>query len=167
MKFKFVTAIAVVLVSTGVFAGQGLGKLLKKEPKNEPAKTEEKAVEGDKPASTDHNPLPFKIKIGGQSATAKPGYLYATVEKPVAADAVIEVGLDNPDMIIVSVHACEKNEEVKDGLKPGKLVSTILLEKKNKAQLDQGMDKKKLAPGTYYLGVVGGDNTAMVIIKVK
>jgi len=104
--------------------------------------------------------LPFSVRVGGQAA--KDGTPFAKIEKPVAADA--ELSIESKDgMIIVNVNAVNaKNEPV-----PDSTPAVILLQGKNKTNLDKTMDGKKLAPGNYVMSVVSEGKTASILLTIK
>jgi hypothetical protein len=105
--------------------------------------------------------LPFGVKVGGQSAKAKTS-IFATVAKPVAPDAEMEVDSKAP-MIIVNVFPCDKKGTVKSGAQP----EVILLQNTNKIKLSNTMSKKKLAPGEYIMNIVAEGKTSRVKFTVK
>lgn len=105
--------------------------------------------------------LPFGVKVGGQSAKAKTA-IFATIAKPVAPDAELEVDAKGP-MIIVNVFPCDKKGTVKSGAQP----EIILLQNTNKINLSNTMSKKKLAPGEYIMNVVAEGKTSRVKFTVK
>ena len=104
--------------------------------------------------------LPFPVNVGGQAA--KDGTPFAKIENPVAADA--ELSVQSKDgMIIVNLHAVNaKNEPV-----PESAPAVILLQGKNKTNLDKTMDGKKLAAGNYVMSVVSEGKTASILVTVK
>jgi hypothetical protein len=104
--------------------------------------------------------LPFGVKVGGQSAKAE-NALFATVAKPVAPDAEMEVDAKGP-MIIVNVFPCDKKGTVKKGAQP----EIILLQKTNKIKLSSTMSKKKLVPGEYIMNIVAEGKTSRVKFTV-
>lgn len=108
-------------------------------------------------------PLPFSVKVGEQSATHKAGEPFAKVEKPVAADAALELGV-KAEMSIINVH-----KTAADGTTPDQSAqpAIILLQGTNKGNLGQTMDKAKLAPGKYLLSITAGQNTATIQFEIK
>ncbi len=107
--------------------------------------------------------LPFSVSIGGQPAKAKDNSAnYATIEKPVAANAALEVGAKG-DMIIINVVAASDKGVPTEGATP----AIILIQGDNKTTLDKTMDGKKLAPGNYCLAAVAEGKTASVFFKVQ
>lgn len=108
-------------------------------------------------------PLPFSVSIGGQAAQAKSGEPnFARVEKPVAANAALEVGA-KASMIIVNVTVADENGVPKEGATP----AVIIIQGGNKTTLDKTMDGKKLAPGNYLLAAVADENTASVFFQIQ
>src|SRR5262245_11556075 len=104
--------------------------------------------------------LPFPVSVGGQAA--KEGTPFAKIENPVAADAELSVQ-SKDSMIIVNVHAVNaKNEPV-----PDSTPAVILLQGKNKTNLDKTMDGKKLATGDYVMSVVSEGKTASILLTIK
>ena len=104
--------------------------------------------------------LPFPVSVGGQAA--KDGTPFAKIENPVRADA--ELSVQSKDaMIIVNMNAVNaKNEPV-----PGSTSAVILLQGKNKTNLDKTMDGKKLATGNYIMSVVSEGKTASILVTIK
>jgi len=104
--------------------------------------------------------LPFPVSVGGQAA--KDGTPFAKIENPVAADA--ELSVESKDgTIIVNVHPVNaKNEPV-----PGSAPAVILLQGKNKTNLDKTMDEKKLTAGNYVMSVVSEGKTASILVTIK
>ena len=104
--------------------------------------------------------LPFPVSVGGQPA--KDGTPFAKIESSVSADA--ELSVQSKDaMIIVNVNAVNaKNEPV-----AGSTPAVILLQGKNKTNLDKTMDGKKLAPGNYVMSVVSEGKTASILLTIK
>ncbi len=108
-------------------------------------------------------PLPFSVSIGGQIAQVKAGEAnFATIEKPVAADAPLEVGA-KAEMIIINVVVADEKGGIKEGATP----AIIIIQSGNKTTLDKTMDGKKLAPGNYRLAAVADGKTASVFFKIQ
>ena len=104
--------------------------------------------------------LPFPVSVGGQAA--KDGTPFAKIENPVAADA--ELSVQSKDaMIIVNVNAVNSQHEPV----PGSTPAVILLQGKNKTNLDKTMDGKKLAAGNYVMSVVSEGKTASILLTIK
>ena len=120
------------------------------------------------PAALDaqeQTPLPFSVSLGGQAAQVKgkPGEAaFATVEKPVAANAPLEVGAKG-DMIIVNVVAADDKGTPAAGAAP----AVLLIQNGNKTTLDKTMDGQKLAAGSYLMSVVAEGRTASITFKVQ
>jgi hypothetical protein len=108
-------------------------------------------------------PLPFSVKIGGQSAAAKGTAAFATLEKPVAADAPIELGTKGTDMAIINVVTADEKGTPKEGATP----AVLFIQSGTKTTLDKTMDNKKLAPGNYLMAIVAEGTTASVLLKVQ
>lgn len=109
------------------------------------------------------NPIfAFAVKIGGQDA--KPtNEIFATIDKPVAADAEIEVE-GSPAMLILNVVKSDKQGNVDAGAAP----VVIMAQNSNKVKLDATMDKSKLAPGTYIANIVQAEKgTSRVLFTVQ
>jgi len=106
--------------------------------------------------------LPFSVTVGGQAAVAKADAAFATIEKPVAADAALEVGAKG-DMIIVNVVAADEKGTPKEGATP----AIIVIQSGNKTTLAKTMDGKKLAPGAYLMAVVAEGKSASVFLKIQ
>lgn len=108
-------------------------------------------------------PLPFSVSIGGQAAQAKPDEPnFARIDKPVAANAALEVGA-KASMIIVNVTTADEKGVPKEGATP----AVIIIQAGNKTTLDKTMDGKKLTPGNYLLAAVADENTASVFFKIQ
>lgn len=113
----------------------------------------------------DNNPLPFSVSIGGQAAEVKAkaaDALFATIEKPVAADAPIDVGV-KADMTIINVVAADEKGTPAEGATP----AILLIQGGSTTTLDKTMDGKKLSPGNYLMSVVAAERTARVFLKVQ
>ena len=110
----------------------------------------------------DFTALPFSVSVGGQAAVAKADAAFATIEKPVAANASIEVGAKG-DMIIINVVAADEKGTPKEGATP----AIIVIQSGNKTTLAKTMDGKKLAPGNYLMAVVAEGKSASVFLKIQ
>lgn len=109
-------------------------------------------------------PLPFPVKIGGQSAVAKTSEAaFATLDQAVAADASIELGTKGADMAIINVVSADEKGTPKEGATP----AVLIIQSGTKTTLDKTMDNKKLAPGSYLMAIVAEGNTASVLLKVQ
>ena len=88
--------------------------------------------------------LPFSVSIGGQAAKAPSGSgPFATIEKPVPANAALEVGAKS-GMIIVNVVAANDKGEPTEGATP----AIIVIQTGNKTTLDKTMDGRNWRPAT-------------------
>ena len=107
--------------------------------------------------------MPFPVSVGGQAASAKAGEPFARLEKPVAANAAIEVGAKS-DMTIINVTAYDtvKKEPVAGGA-----TAIIMLQGTQKGSLDKNMGNHKLTTGDYLMSVVAGGATDTVLFKVQ
>lgn len=104
---------------------------------------------------------PFDVTVGGQLAKVTDEFpVCARVEKPVTADAAIEVGTQ-PGTIIINAFPSNEKGEVPEGAQ-----GVILMAEGTKTALDQTMDKARLSPGTYLMNVVAGGTTARVLFTV-
>ena len=114
--------------------------------------------------SEEITPLPFSVSIGGQAAQVKAGppSNHAEIEKPVAANAPLEVGAKG-DMIIINVVAASDKGVPNEGAAP----AIIIIQSGNKTTLDKTMDGKKLAPGNYLLAAVAEGKTSTVFFKIQ
>lgn len=108
-------------------------------------------------------PLPFEVKVDGQTATYKTGEPFAKVEKPVTANAPFSIGV-KAEMAIINVHKTAADGETPDRTSQPAI---IILQGTDKGSLDQTMDKQKLSPGKYLLSVTAGGNTATIKIEIK
>ncbi len=116
-------------------------------------------------SADDFTPLPFSVTIGGQAATVKGDpskTAHASIEKPVAANATLEVGAKG-DMTIINVVAANDQGTPNEGATP----AIIVIQNGNKTTLDKTMDGKKLAPGNYLMAVVAEGKTSSVLLKVQ
>ena len=116
--------------------------------------------------SDEHTPLPFSVTIGGQAAQVKgkgADAVHATIEKPVAADAAIELGTKGGEMAIINVNAADEKGAPAQGATP----AVIIIQNGTKTSLDKTMDGKKLAPGNYLMAIVAEGKTASVFLKVQ
>ncbi len=107
-------------------------------------------------------PLPFPVSLGGIAATAEAGKPFAAVDKPVAADAEISVGVQ-ADMVIINA-----TKTGPDGSPvPGSQPSIIILQKSQTGSLAKTMDQQKLAAGTYLMSISAAEQTALVRFTIK
>jgi hypothetical protein len=106
--------------------------------------------------------LPFGVKVGGQDARIVGSKdVFARIADPVPANASVEVALKTDQVIINAFPVDDKGNAVQ-GAKPA-----VVIIKGNKGSLDQTMDKKKLARGTYVMNVVANSATSRVWFVVK
>ena len=116
--------------------------------------------------SGDFTPLPFGVTIGGQAAEVKgksAETTFATIDKPVAPDAAIELGTKGNEMTIINVVPADE----KGAPKEGAATQVIVVQTGTKTSLDKTMDGKKLAAGTYLMALVTEGKTASVLFKVQ
>ena len=114
-------------------------------------------------SAQEHNPLPIPLTIGGQTAVAKAGEPFAKIEKPVAADAVIDVTTKAAMTIInVTPYDLAKKAPVAGGA-----TAIILLQGTHQGSLEKTMDKQKLKAGDYLMSVVADGTTDSVLLQVK
>ncbi len=108
-------------------------------------------------------PLPFSVSIGGNAATAPSGKPFASITKPVAADAEISVGTSSSGMIIINVARLGA-----DGAPdPSKQPAIIILQDSSTGSLAKTMDQQKLAPGSYLMNITADGQTALVQLTIK
>jgi hypothetical protein len=107
-------------------------------------------------------PLPFSVSLGGVAATAKTGEPFATIDKPVAADAAIAVGA-KADMIIVNVSRLGADGAPDPNAQP----AVILLQNTQSSSLDKTMDQQKLASGPCLMSITADGQTALVRCTIK
>jgi hypothetical protein len=105
--------------------------------------------------------LPFSVSLGGHAAKAVAGSPFAKIDKPVAANAALEVGASG--MIIVNIASANEKGEPMEGATP----SVIVIQSGNKTALDKTMDGKKFSPGNYHMAVVADGKTASVSFKIE
>ncbi|HEX8281409.1 MAG TPA: hypothetical protein VF551_08530 [Chthoniobacterales bacterium] len=108
--------------------------------------------------------LPFSVSVGGAKARViGADAVFATLEKPVAPDAPIELGTKGTEMAIINVVAADEKGTPKEGAIP----AIIVIQSGTKTSLDKTMDGKKLTPGNYLMAVVAEGKTASVSLKVQ
>ncbi|MBF0118434.1 MAG: hypothetical protein HQK79_06325 [Desulfobacterales bacterium] len=109
--------------------------------------------------------LPFGVKMDGQNAVVeKNDETFARIKNPVPANASMVFDVDVKDgQIIINIfksddkgNASQENPAIIMGAKGS-----------NKTALNKTMDKRKLAPGTYLMNVVGSGETSRVMFTVK
>ena len=107
---------------------------------------------------------PFDVTIGGQKAVMQKGnILFAVIEKPVKADALLEIEKAAP-MLIVNAFAVKENGAV---MEPGAQPAVYFVKEKNAVKLTETMDKKPLKPGRYLVNVVANGTTSRVVFEVE
>ena len=103
----------------------------------------------------------FKVKVGGQEAVKKdPAAIFAIVEKPVAANADIEV--EAQGQVLVNIVKCDEKGTPAPGA-----ATAILMFSAPKGTLDKTMDGKKLEAGKYLTNVVAGNATSRVVFDIQ
>jgi hypothetical protein len=107
-------------------------------------------------------PLPFSVTLGGVAAVAKDGEAFATVDKPVAADAAVAVGA-KADMIIINVSRLAADGTPDSAAQP----AVILLQNTQNSSLDKTMDQQKLASGPCLMSITADGQTALVRCTIK
>lgn len=110
-----------------------------------------------------NNPLPFGVKIGGQSAQRSKGHAtVAVIAKPVAPDARLSVQHVKGE-VIVNLFPAKPDGTTRPGAK-----AMILLFKANSSKkLSENMQKKKPASGYYLANVMAGGKTSRVVFRIK
>lgn len=107
---------------------------------------------------------PFDVTIGGQKATMQEGnILFAVIEKPVKADALLEIEKVSPLLIINAFAVNEKGEVMLPGQQP----AAIFAQNVKSTKLNATMDKKPLKPGRYLANVVAHGGTSRVVFVVE
>lgn len=104
--------------------------------------------------------LPFGVSLAGQAA--KDGTPFASIEKPVAANAELIVN-GNADIIIVNVSPADAKGNPKEGATP----AVIILQGTNKTTLDKTLDGQKLAAGKYCMSVAMDGKTAILRFEIQ
>ena len=106
--------------------------------------------------------LPFDITLGGQKAVMQDGNeLFAQIDKPVKADAVLELDEEVP-MIIINAFPCKDDGTVLET----QTAAIILGNNTKQVKLSDTMDKKKLEPGTYLANVVANGKTSRIVFEI-
>ena len=111
-------------------------------------------------AATASDALPFGVTLGGQAA--KDGTPFASIEKPVAANAELVVA-GKADLIIVNVSAADEKGNPKEGATP----AIILMQGTSKTTIDKTLDGQKLAAGKYCMNVTMDGKTALLKFEIK
>jgi len=107
---------------------------------------------------------PFDVKIGGQKAVMQKGnILFAVIEKPVKADALLEIENQSP-MLIINAFKVKPNGAV---MQPGEQPAIYFVKNAKSVKLNQTMDKKTLSPGRYLLNIVAHGTTARVVFLIE
>ena len=106
---------------------------------------------------------PFDVTIGGQKAVMQKGnMLFAVIEKPVKADALLEIEKLAP-MLIINAFKVKAGGKV---MQPGEQPAIYFVKQKKSVKLNQTMDKKPLAPGRYLINVVAHGVTSRVVFMI-
>lgn len=106
--------------------------------------------------------LPFDLTLGGEKAVMEKGNeLFAQIDKPVKADAVLELEAEVP-MLIINAFPCDEDGTVQEG----QPAAVIFARETKQVKLSDTMDKKKLKPGTYLANVVAEGKTSRIVFEV-
>ncbi|MCH7224994.1 hypothetical protein [Haloferula sp. A504] len=106
--------------------------------------------------------LPFDLTLGGEKAVMENGNeLFAQIDKPVKADAVLELEAQVP-LLIVNAFPCKEDGTVLET----QTAAVIVANNTKQVKLSDTMDKKKLEPGTYLANVVAGGKTSRIVFEV-
>ncbi len=122
------------------------------------------ALFGVLPLAAEDRPLflPFDITLGGEKAVMADGNdLFAQIDKPVTADAVLELEAEVP-MLIVNAFPCKEDGTVLEG----QPAAVIFAKETRQVKLSDTMDKKKLEPGNYLANVVANGKTSRIVFQV-
>ena len=117
-------------------------------------------------AEEDKRPVlyPFDVTIGGQKAVMQDGnILFAVIEKPVKANALLEIEKEAP-MLIINAFAVNEKGEV---MLPGQQPAAIFAQKAKSVKLDATMTKQALKPGRYLANVVAHGGTSRVVFVIE
>lgn len=111
-----------------------------------------------------YNPLPFPVRIGGQTAVYKAGSgaPHATIPKPVRTDAVVSAETKAPRITFSLSPSDEAGK-----LKPGSAPMMILLENGQTAKLTENALGRPVAPGWYIAEVIASPLSARILFKVE
>ena len=105
---------------------------------------------------------PIDVTLGGIKAVAKDGNeIFAQVDKPVAADAVLALEKEVP-LLIINAFPCKEDGSVEEA----QPAAVIVAQNVKEVKLDATMDKKKLAPGMYLANVVADSKTSRIVFVV-
>lgn len=122
------------------------------------------AEEGATAASKRAITYPFDVALGGQKAKIIDGnILFAVIQKPVSADALLEIDKVAP-MLIINAFACKENGAV---MEAGAQPAVIFTQNTKSTKLNATMDKKPLAPGRYLANIVAHNNTSRIVFVVE
>lgn len=106
--------------------------------------------------------LPFDVSLGGQKAVMQEGNeMFATIARPVKADAVLALEAQVP-MLIVNAFPCAADGTVQEG----QPAAVIFAQNTKEVKLDATMDKKTLKPGNYLANIVANSATARIVFTV-
>lgn len=106
--------------------------------------------------------LPFDLTLGGEQAVMENGNeLFAQIDKPVKADAVLELEAEVP-MLIVNAFPCKEDGTVVES----QAAAVIFAKDTKQVKLSDTMDKKKLEPGNYLANVVANGKTSRIVFQV-
>lgn len=104
---------------------------------------------------------PFKVKLNGhEAAKSSETALFATIAKPVPANASIEVAATG--QVIVNAFQCDA-----DGNPIQAGVTAVLIFEAPKGSLDKTLDGKPLEKGKYLANIVAGGETSRIIFDVE
>ena len=107
--------------------------------------------------------LPFDLSLGGQKAEMADGNdLFAPIPEAVTPDATLKLEKKVP-MLIVNAFACAADGTV-DEATPALV---LFVRDATEVRLDQSLDGRKLAPGTYLANVVADGTTARIVFRVE
>ncbi|MFK7910660.1 MAG: hypothetical protein AB8F34_08655 [Akkermansiaceae bacterium] len=107
---------------------------------------------------------PFDVTIDGQKAAMQEdNTLFAVIEKPVKADALLEIGKEAPSIIINAFAVNEKGEVMQPGQQP----AIIFANKTTSTKLSATIDKKPLKPGRYLANIVANGGTSRVVFVIE
>lgn len=107
---------------------------------------------------------PFDVAINGQTAVIQQdNALFAVIENPVKADALLEIQEESP-LLIINAFACQENGKV---MAPGQQPAVIFVQNTKQVKLSATMDKKPLKPGRYLANVVAHGSTSRIVFVVE
>lgn len=106
--------------------------------------------------------LPFEVTLGGVKAEMKNNNdLFAEIAQPVKSDAVLTIGESAP-MLIVNAFPCTVDGAVLEN----EAAAVIFANDTKEVKLNDTMDKKTLAPGSYLANIVAHGKTARIVFQV-